>query len=232
MSLPYVIVGTPCFASQVTAQYARSVLELQTACYRKGDVGFNALAQWGDALIQRARQDIVARFLSNPTATHLLFADADVGFEPGQLFRLLDFGVDVAAAPYPDKRGNPAEPGAAPGSGKDWDGSFELLEAVEGGKHRGFARARRVGMGFTLIRRTVFERMMERYPQLRYSGAFTMGDPLAKNPYRYAFFNCGVEGGRYLSEDHAFCNRWTGMGGEIWLDLESRVRHVGPATFE
>ncbi len=228
MSLPYVIVGTPCFASQVTAQYARSVLKLQMACYRRGDVGFNALAQWGDALIQRARQDIVARFLSNPTATHLLFADADIGFEPEQLFRLLDFGVDMAAAPYPDKRGKPV----GPENGKDWDSSFELLEPPVEVQSGGFARARRVGLGFTLIRRAVFERMMERYPQLRYSGTFTMGDPLAKSPYRYAFFNCGVEEERYLSEDHAFCRRWTQMGGEIWLDLKRRVRHVGPVALE
>ena len=37
--------------------------------------------------------------------------------------------------------------------------------------------------------------------------------------------------GIYLSEDFSFCRRWTDLGGEIWADLESRLDHVGPATF-
>jgi hypothetical protein len=35
----------------------------------------------------------------------------------------------------------------------------------------------------------------------------------------------------YLSEDFAFCKRWTDIGGEIWADLESRLDHVGPSVF-
>ena len=30
-----------------------------------------------------------------------------------------------------------------------------------------------------------------------------------------------AEDGTYLSEDFAFCKRWTDMGGEIWADLKS-----------
>jgi hypothetical protein len=37
--------------------------------------------------------------------------------------------------------------------------------------------------------------------------------------------------GTYLSEDFAFCKRWTDIGGEIWADLDSRLDHVGPAVF-
>jgi hypothetical protein len=37
--------------------------------------------------------------------------------------------------------------------------------------------------------------------------------------------------GTYLSEDFAFCRRWTDIGGEIWTDLDSRLDHVGPSVF-
>ena len=37
--------------------------------------------------------------------------------------------------------------------------------------------------------------------------------------------------GTYLSEDFAFCKRWTDMGGEIWADLRSKLQHVGPMAF-
>jgi hypothetical protein len=37
--------------------------------------------------------------------------------------------------------------------------------------------------------------------------------------------------GTYLSEDFAFCKRWTDMGGEIWADLSSKLNHIGPMAF-
>ena len=50
------------------------------------------------------RQNIVARFLAEEAATHLLFIDADIGFEPAQVFRLIQFDAPVSAAIYPVKR--------------------------------------------------------------------------------------------------------------------------------
>jgi hypothetical protein len=56
---------------------------------------------------------------------------------------------------------------------------------------------------------------------------------LAGNPHRFALFECMIDPatGTYLSEDFAFCKRWTDIGGEIWADLDSRLDHVGPSVF-
>ena len=53
------------------------------------------------------------------------------------------------------------------------------------------------------------------------------------SPNRFALFDCMIDPstGTYLSEDFAFCQRWTDIGGEIWADLESRIDHVGPSVF-
>jgi hypothetical protein len=58
-------------------------------------------------------------------------------------------------------------------------------------------------------------------------------DALAGSPNRFALFECMIDQktGTYLSEDFAFCKRWTDIGGEIWADLESRLDHVGPSVF-
>ena len=58
-------------------------------------------------------------------------------------------------------------------------------------------------------------------------------DSLAGSPNRFALFECMIDSktGTYLSEDFAFCKRWTDIGGEIWADLESRLDHVGPSVF-
>ena len=34
---------------------------------------------------------------------------------------------------------------------------------------------------------------------------------------------------RHLSEDYAFCHRWRGCGGKVWLDLVSSISHEGHA---
>jgi hypothetical protein len=56
-----------------------------------------------DALISRARSTLLAAFLDNPSATHLLFVDADISFEPQQVERLLRFDKDFTGALYPLK---------------------------------------------------------------------------------------------------------------------------------
>src|SRR6202034_4646602 len=95
MSAPYSItLGTRCSGGQVSWLYAVSLLKLQKAFTQRG-WHINYLVQAGDALVTRARQTIVSHFLENPSATHLLFIDADIGFEPDQVLRLLESGADV-----------------------------------------------------------------------------------------------------------------------------------------
>ena len=40
------------------------------------------------------------------------------------------------------------------------------------------------------------------------------------------------ESGKYLSEGFAFCRRWSDIGGEIWIDLQSQLTHFGPMPFK
>ena len=233
------MVGTPCYGGQVTTGYAGSLLKLQQACLRRGGIDFTVLMQAGDALIPRARQNLVAHFLENATATHLLFVDADIGFEPDQAFRLLDFNADVTAAVYPTKRIDWARYTAMARSGRSHPESEALSYVVELGAPerialRGrFVRAVAAGTGFLMIRRAVLIAMIEHYADLRYTREHQTDDPLRGSEWRCALFNCMIDPatGHYMSEDFSFCRRWTDMGGEIWVDLESRLNHVGSVTF-
>lgn len=180
-----------------------------------------------DALITRARRELVARFMAVPDATHLLFIDADIGFEPDQVFRLIDFGAEVAAAVYPLKK-------------IQWDRVREL--AAAGTKRLesaalsyvfqlktppvirdNFVQANYAGTGFLLVRRQAWDAMARHYPELN----------CGSEGFHYGFFECLVEGekGGFLPEDYSFCRRWTGMGGEIWADLRSRLDHVGSTLY-
>jgi hypothetical protein len=233
------IVGTPCFGGQVSWLYAVSLIKLQKAFTERGwSLGF--LLQPGDALVTRARQTIVGHFLDNPAATHLLFIDADVGFEPEQVFRLLEFGADFTAAAYPVKQVHWELMAAAVRSGRTPLESATLSYVVERDAteemvmRNGFVKSRYAGTGFLMVRRTVLEAMIEHYPELRYTHEHKATDPLAGSPWRSALFNCMVDKstGFYLSEDFSFCRRWTDMGGEIWVDCTSRLEHVGVMVFK
>src|SRR5271170_1363655 len=97
-------IGTPCFGGQVSVNYTASLLKLEKALCAYSGVSLKVLFKDGDALITRARASLVAQFLDDPDATHLLFIDADIGFEPEQVLRLLQCGAEMCAAVYPVKR--------------------------------------------------------------------------------------------------------------------------------
>ena len=236
----HLVVATPCYGGLVTSLYATSLMRLQNACLQRGGIDLNVYMTSGDALIPRARQGLLAQFLHNEAATHLIFIDADISFGPEQVFRLLDFNADIAAGVYPTKKvdwaraaqlaqeNRPNLESAALG----YVMGLEDLAKIE--TKGGFAKARYAGTGFMMIKSQALLSMTEHYADLKYDKEDQADDALRGSPYRYALFNCLVdkETGTYLSEDYSFCKRWRDMGGEIWIDLESKLTHTGPISFK
>jgi len=192
-----------------------------------------------DALITRARSAIVAKFLDNPAATHLLFVDADITFAPEFVLRMLQFDKDCVAGLYPAKI-------------IDWQQSLQRFgqsdETVEEAglayvgevcagnslkTENGFATGTYAGTGFQLIKRNVFERLMRAHPETKYKQLHAFPRISQPSDNLYALFDCMIdpETGTYLSEDYAFCRRWRALGGEIWLDFTSRLTHSGSYSF-
>ncbi len=232
------VVATPCFGGQISVLYAASLFKLQKLVRSYSDFNLKVLFKDGDALITRARASLVSQFLDDPAATHLLFVDADIGFEPEQVLRLIECGAEMCAAVYPIKRIDwdkvkstiaAARPNPAAAALKY---VFEVDDPNAVTVSAGFVKVRYAGTGFLLVRRAALERMCARYPELRFKRDHSL-DAAASSDNRFALFECMIaEDGTYLSEDFAFCKRWTDMGGEIWADLNSKLRHVGPMTFD
>ena len=231
------VVATPCFGGQISVLYAASLFKLQKLVRSYSQFSFKVLFKDGDALITRARASLISQFLDDPSATHLLFVDADIGFEPEQVLRLIECGADMCAAIYPIKRidwdkvkttietGRPNPAAAALKYVLEVDDPNAVTEIG------GFVKVRYAGTGFLMIRRQALQRMCAYYPQLKYKRDHSI-DAATASDNRFALFECMIaEDGTYLSEDFAFCKRWTEMGGAIWADLKSRLSHVGPMTF-
>jgi hypothetical protein len=56
---------------------------------------------------------------------------------------------------------------------------------------------------------------------------------LPNHHVHYRFFDVMVdkESGRYLSEDYGFCRLWEALGGEIHVDANSNLSHLGERTY-
>ena len=127
--------------------------------------GFIARApQWGlewsldtlvnESLIPRGRNALVARAMNNHRATHLMFLDADIGFEPEYILMLLQENVDVIGGGYP-KKSLPID--------------YVINPLADGVADEAKAEVERIGTGFLLLKREVFSRMAEAMPELKYT---------------------------------------------------------------
>ncbi len=236
MSQPHLFVATPCYGGMVSQRYMISAIGL----LRLGEqLGFRVTIDLlgYESLITRGRNLLVSRCLDDYSATHLMFIDADIGFDPAQVARMLAFDQDVVAGMYPLKL-------------LDWNSGMHRAvageavetaplryvgapcEGAEAASHDGFVSGTYAGTGFMLIKRGVLEAMMAAYPHLRYAASHVAAQP-SLSPHQYALFDCMIEPetGVYLSEDYTFCRRWRDIGGKIWLDTRGALIHIGQHEF-
>lgn len=233
----FIYLATPCYGGMVNLYYMQSVLALKEALAARG-VGLHVELVGGDALISRARSRLAQRFLAHPQATHLLFVDADIAFEPANVLRLLEADKAVCGGVYPTKKVDWERARAAALAGVDdlQAASMNYVLRFLPTPDRsiavddGFAQVSYVGTGLMLIRRDAMQRLVDAHPELRAK----MGDMGgADQPDAVMVFETMIEPetGEYLSEDYAFCRRWRDLGGEIWADVQSRLGHIGHATY-
>jgi hypothetical protein len=80
-----IIFGTPCFGGLLHNGFFQSMLEL-AGMFTRLAIPFEVITIGNESLIQRARNGIVAKFLADEQATHLMFIDADVNKQYLMLF--------------------------------------------------------------------------------------------------------------------------------------------------
>ena len=234
---PFVYLATPCYGGLLTLHFMHSVLRLQAACAERG-IGLEIDLMGGDALITRARSRLAARFLAHPEATHILFCDNDIGFQPENVFRLWEVEKPIVAAVCPMKmvdwdRARAAAKADAPdmmAASLGYVVRFLPTPDKSVKVENGFAQVAYGGTGFLLIQRQAMQKICDAHPELK-AKMGDMGDKLAAEAPMIFETMIEPETGQYLSEDYAFCRRWHDLGGEIWADFQARLTHVGATAF-
>jgi hypothetical protein len=208
--------STPCYGGICLEKYMSSIIKLQLLLVREGIQLYLDTTE-NESLVHRAR-------------------NVDVDFDAESVVRLIRSGHDISVACYPKKV-------------VMWD---QAAKAVREGDERNMAMlssslvvnfgANRIAVengfipildgptGFMCIKREVFKKLEDKFPEL-----------WCKNDHQnrdfddyHACFDCMIDptSKRYLSEDYAFCRRWQQCEGKIYADVNTTLGHVGNLPFE
>jgi hypothetical protein len=232
--------GLPCYDRSITEPFFMSFVK--TVMYMR-DINMKfAVSTITDSLINRARNNLVAKFMANPQFTHLIFLDVDLSYRPEDILKLLWHDKDVVTGSYPikeilwDKVVKLAKDDV---EAKNLAGKSTrfVVNPVRAGDNtietdNGAISVHDAGTGFMCIKRSVFERMIEEYPDLKFNDDTGSMNDEEKN-WTYAFFNSFVDDDkRFVSEDYGFCRYWQKMGGKIWVDPAIEIDHLGRFMYQ
>lgn len=238
-----IFLATPMYGGMNHGLYMKSCLDLQNLCIQYGiDLKFSFL--FNESLITRARNYLVDEFLHRSNCTHLLFIDSDICFNPHDVMAMIALDKDVIGGPYPKKAIKWKNVKKAAQKNPDIDPG--LLEKVTGdyvfNPVRGTAQfsvsdpleVLEIGTGFMLVKREVFKKFEEAYPQQRYKPDHVGQAHFDGSRYIHAYFDTVIDKAseRYLSEDYMFCQWWRNIGGQIWLCPWVRTQHIGTYHFQ
>jgi hypothetical protein len=245
---PKLCILTPCFGSVCYVNYVDCLMKTMSLCSHF-DVDINILFCKNDSLVSRARNNLVAKAMADPNTTHIMFIDNDITWNPIDILKLIISEKPIVGGAYPLKSykwDKVLHPGVIQGLInrknnhpvlKDMLSDTEMVQfnavkynvnylsnnlQIEGN----MTKIKHLATGFMMIQRNVIEKMMQAFPSTKYTDDVHFLEN-HEQEFAYALFDCGVEDGHYLSEDWMFCQRWTKMGGSIYLDVSINLVHTG-----
>jgi hypothetical protein len=239
--------ATPMYGGQCAGMFARSVADLTALCTHYG-IGLQMYFLFNESLITRARNYCCDEFIRSD-ATHMMFIDSDIGFNPNDVLALLalqddDSPYDVIGGPYPKKCISWEKVKMAVDKGfadedpnnlekfvgdyvfnpKNGSGSIPIGEPVE---------VLEIGTGFMMIRKKTLIEFTNKFPQHSYRPDHVRTEHFDGSREIMQFFQAEIDpkSKRYLSEDYWFCQKIQELGMQTWFCPWMKLQHVGTYIF-
>jgi hypothetical protein len=237
---PSLFVATPMYGGMCIGNYASALMQTPLA-FSKAGIQMYYMYMMNESLITRARNSLANDFLAS-NATHLMFIDADIGFNPNDIVEMVKRDVDICCGLYPKKEiswgrvTQAVQSGVPPHELKDHTGTFvvnlvnnertevkmnELMEITNG------------GTGFMLIKRGVFEALADKVPE--YNSDMYMATDVVRQPKIIKeFFATSIDpeaDNRLLSEDYHFCKLARKHGFKVHAAPWVQLSHTGTYVF-
>lgn len=208
-------IGIPCYGGMVSEPTMTSLLRFILLAQQVG-LNWSMDTMVNESLVTRARNNLMAKMMFNQNATHFMFIDADIRFQPESILQMIACDKEVIGGLYPKK--------ALP---VNYVINLQPQTKIQGD----IFTVDTMGTGFLLFKRHVYEKLIAAHPKAKYVDDVGLGKQY--EPMMYSIFDCEIdERGHYLSEDWLFCRRWQAVGGEIWAHSKVLLNHVGHYEFQ
>ena len=257
---PFLVIMTPCYGSVCYVNFVYCLMNTLNL-FRELNMQVTVEFCKNDSLVSRARNNLVAKAMSNPKTTHMIFIDNDITWEPIDILKLMLSDKSLVGGVYPIKRydwskivpaaNTPTENTNMIQAMLDRKNKSQLkgiISDVDMVQHNllkyninflnnvlsidnNLTKVRHLATGFMMIKRNTIEQMAIAYPTTKYTDDVGFLQGKDENKYAYALFDCGVEDDHYYSEDWLFCHRWSKMGGNIYIDVSINLKHTGLEDF-
>lgn len=251
---PVVYILSPCFASLCYVNYVHCLMNT-IELFRKLGIVLKVEFCKNDSLVSRARNNLIARAMTDPTATHFMFIDNDITWDAMDIVKLIVSDKELVGGVYPLKNYDWSKLIKDPQNPYNSNVIQSMINRKNASQLKGMirdedmiqfnllsyninyldpvlnivnnlAKVKHLATGFMLIKRCVLEKMMRAFPSTKYVDDVNFLRP-EENAMAYALFDCGVEDGHYYSEDWLFCSRWSKLGGDIHVDVSINLTHTG-----
>ena len=233
-------VATPMYGGLCTGMYASAIMQLVGTCGQNGMQMYYSFMM-NESLITRARNSMAFDFLESD-ATHLMFIDADISFNPNDIPMMVRADKDIICGLYPKKEINWVEVseavkrGVPPQELHKYTGAFvvNLPHGTETttGKINEPMEIANGGTGFMLIKRQVFKALADKVPSYT-NDMYHAVDTVRKVKIIKEFFATSIdeESNRLLSEDYHFCKIAREAGFKVYAAPWANFGHTGTYTF-
>ena len=213
-SKQHVHIGIPCYGGMISEPTMTSLIRFILLAQQVG-LTWSLDTMVNESLVTRARNNLMAKMMTNEKATHFFFIDADIRFEPDAPLKMLSCNKDVIGGLYP-KKSLPV--------------NYVINLKPETKLQGDIFTVDTMGTGFLMFKRHVYEKLIAAHPETKYVDDVGIGKQY--EPMMYSIFDCKIdEKGHYLSEDWLFCRRWAALGGDIWAHGKVLLNHVGHYEF-
>lgn len=229
---PAVFIATPMYGGMATGPYISSLAQTGAIFIRNG-LGLLYQYRMNDALVTNARNQLAHQFLES-RASHLMWIDADIGFNPIDIVSMILADQDIVCGLYPMKAidwkrvARAASEGVPPEELKNHVGAFVVnpLDGTSGSASAnsdGLFEIAAGGAGFMLVKRVVFEALYREVPEYAIEGMIVK-----------EFYTTGIdpESGELVSEDYYFCRLARSFGFKVYAAPWVHLTHTGPYIYD